>query len=156
MRHIATRLPVAIITFVVGITISGLSARVWPSAAAPHTEDERAVLEVEREYVRAHEERDLEALDRVLADDFTSFGGRMTKNGKLAMIANPLFVVTSLDTQDVSVSVRGGEAWVSGNARLSGSFRGHDFTTPQYQFTRRYEKREGRWQITSCAFSFGW
>jgi ketosteroid isomerase-like protein len=157
MRHIATRLPIAVVTFVVGITVSSLTARVWPSSSAtPHTEDERAVLQVEREYVRAHEERDLETLDRILADDFTSFRGRMTKDGKLAMIANPLFSVTSLDTDDVSVIVRGDEAWVSGRARLSGTFRGRDFTTPQYGYTRHLEKRDGRWLITSCAFSLGW
>ena len=155
MRHIATRLPVAIVTFVVGITVSSLTANLWPSAVS-HTGEERAVLEVEREYIRAHTERDVAALDRVLADDFTSFGGRVNKERKLALLSNPLFVVTSLETDDVSVSVRGSEAWVSGNARLSGSFRGRDFTTPTYQFTRRYEMREGRWQITSCAFSFGW
>src|ERR1700753_258413 len=156
MRNIATRVPVAIVTFVIGITVSRLTARVWPSAATPHTEDERAVLEVEREYVRAHEERDLETLDRILADEFTSFRGSMTKEAKLAMIANPLFAVMSLDTEDVSVTVRGSEAWVSGNARLSGSFRGRDFATPQYGYTRRFEKRGGRWQITSCVFSLGW
>jgi ketosteroid isomerase-like protein len=156
MRHIATRLPVAIVTFVVGIAVSNLTARVWPSAASPRTEDERAVLEVEREYVRAHEQRDIEALDRILADDFTSFGGRVTKGRKLAMIANPFFRITSLETDDVSVSVRGDEAWVSGKARLSGSFRGRDFTTPTYHYTRRYERRDGRWQVVSCVFSLGW
>ena len=155
MCHITKRLPVAIVTFVIGITVSSLTANIWPSASS-HTEDERAVLEVEREYIRAHTERDVAALDRVLADDFSSFGGRVNKERKLAMLSNPFFVVTSLSTDGVSVSVRGSEAWVSGNARLSGSFRGRDFTTPQYRFTRRYEKREGRWQIVSCAFSFDW
>jgi len=155
MRHIAIRLPVAIVTFIVGITISSLTANVRPFASS-HTGEERAVLEVEREYVRAHTERDVAALDRILADDFTSFGGRVNKERKLALLSNPYFVVTSLATEDVSVSVRGEEAWVSGNARMTGSFRGRDFETPSYRFTRRYEKREGRWQIVSCSFSLDW
>jgi ketosteroid isomerase-like protein len=155
--HIATRLPVALITFFVGIAAANLAARVWPgNVAAAHSADERAVLEVEREYIRAHTERDVAALERVLADDFTSFGGRVRKEQRLAFLANPLFVVTSLETDDVSVGVSGDAAWVAGRARLSGSFRGRDFSTPHYRFTRRYLKRDGRWQIVSCAFSYDW
>jgi len=153
--HIATRLPVALITFFIGITTANLTAHLWPSAAA-RTADEQAVLEVEREYIRANAERDVAALDRVLADDFTSFGGRIRKGQRLAMLANPYFVITSIKTDGVGVSVRGDEAWVSGRAQMSGSFRGSEFTTPRYEFTRRYERRDGRWQIVSCAFSFAW
>ena len=155
MRYLATRLPAALITFVLGITVANLAAYVWPGGAS-HTSDERAVLAVEREYLRAHTERDVEALERVLADDFTSFRGRVTKEHRLAMLANPFFTVTSLDTKDVSVSVSGGEARVSGTAKMAGSFRGRDYSTPRYGYTRRYEMREGRWQIVSCEFSFPW
>jgi ketosteroid isomerase-like protein len=154
--HIATRLPVALVTFFVGIAASGLGARVWPAATAAHSADERAVLAVEREYIRAHTERDVAALERVLADDFTSFGGRVKKEQRLALLASPFFAVTSLETDDVSVSVAGDEAWVGGRARMSATFRGQDYTTPQYRFTRHYVRRDGRWQIVSCAFSFGW
>ena len=154
--HIATRLPVALVTFFVGIATAGMGARLWPGPNAAHGADERAVLEVEREYIRANAERDVAALDRVLADDFTSFGGRIRKGQRLAMLANPYFVITSIKTDGVGVSVRGDEAWVSGRAQMSGSFRGSEFTTPRYEFTRRYERRDGRWQIVSCAFSFAW
>lgn len=153
--HIATRLPVALVTFIIGITTANLTAQLWPRADS-RAADERAVLAVEHEYIRAHTERDVAALDRVLADDFTSFGGRVRKEQRLAFLANPYFVVTSIATDDVSVRVRGDEAWVSGRAQMSGSFRGSGFTTPQYEFTRRYERRAGRWQIVSCAFSFAW
>ena len=154
-RSIAKRLPVALLTFVVGITTANLSARLWPVASSSAA-DERAVLEVEREYIRAHTEGDVAALDRVLGDDFTSFGGRVTKAYRLALLSNPYFVVTSLATDDVSVRVSGDEAWVSGKARMSASYRDRDFTTPPYRFTRRYERRDGRWQIVSCEFSFDW
>jgi ketosteroid isomerase-like protein len=155
MLYIAKRLPVALITFIIGVTVSNLAAYFWPGAAS-HTADERAVLAVEREYVRANTERDVAALEHVLADDFTSFGGRVRKEHRLAFLANPFFVVRDLATENVSVSIRGDVAWVSGKARMSGSFRGRNFTTPPYEFTRRYERREGRWQIVSCDFSFSW
>ncbi len=151
MRYYATRIPAALITFVLGVASANLVGYVW--AGSP---EERAVLAVEREYVRAHVERDVEALDRVLADDFSMFGGRVTKEHRLAMLSNPFFTVTSLATEDVSVRVRGAEAWVSGRAKMSGSFRGRDYSTPQYGFTRRYERREGQWQIGSCEFTLPW
>lgn len=155
MRRIVTRLPAALITFIIGVTTANFAAQLWPSAAS-RAADERAVLAIEREYVRAHTERDVLALDRVLADDFSSFGGRVTKKHRLALLASPFYFVKSLTTDDVKVRVRGDEAWVSGKAKMSGSFRGREFTTPRYEFTRRLEKREGQWLIVSCTFSYAW
>ena len=152
MRYIATRLPAALITFVVGIASANLVGYVWDSG----TPDERAVLAVEREYVRAHVERDVVALERALADDFTMFRGKVTKEHRLALLASPFYIVTSLKTRDVRVVVSGSEARVTGTASISGSFREREFSTPRYGFTRRYEKREGRWQIVSCEFGLPW
>jgi ketosteroid isomerase-like protein len=152
MRYYATRIPAALITFLVGIASANLVAYVW----AGGTPDERAVLAVEREYVRAHVERDVAALDRALADDFTMFRGKVTKEHRLALISNPLFAITSLKTDGVEVVVNGRHAIVTGTARLSGGWRGREYTTPRYGYTRHFEKRGGRWQIVSCDFSLPW
>jgi ketosteroid isomerase-like protein len=151
MRYFATRIPAALITFVLGVASSGLAGYVGLGSS-----DERAVLAVEREYVRAHVERDVEALDRVLADDFSMFGGRVTKEHRLALISSRLFTVNSLKTSDVQVVVDGGHAVLTGRARLSGSFRGREFNTPRYGYTRHLVKRDGRWQIVSCEFTLPW
>ncbi len=151
MRYFATRLPAALITFFVGVAAAGLIGDVWTG-----TPDERAVLAVEREYIRAHVERDVSALDRVLADDFKMFGGKVTKEHRLALVSNPFFVITSLKTDGVEVVVSGKEAWVSGTASIAGRFRKREFSTPRYGFTRKYEKRGGRWQIVSCEFGLPW
>ena len=152
MKYFAKRLPAALITFVVGIVSANLVGHVW-TAGAP---DERAVLAVEREYVRAHVERDVAALDRVLADDFTMFSGKVTKEQRLAWLANPLLTITALKTDGVNVVVSGREALVTGTAKLSFSLRGRDVTTPRYGYTRRYVKRGGRWQLVSCEFGLPW
>ena len=153
MRYLATRLPAALITFVVGVALSGFGGQLFGSASA----DERAVLAVEREYIRAHVERDVPALDRVLADDFSMLGGRVKKEHRLALLSNPFFKVTSLQTDGVNVIVISKrEALLTGAAKMSGSFRGREFSTPRYGFTRRYEKRGGRWQVVSCEFSLPW
>lgn len=153
MTRYAIRLSATLATFLIGISVTNFLYAL-PFGTTSYGDAEREVLSVEREYVRAYLERDVVALERVLADDFTSFRGRLNKEHRLALLANPLFTVTSLSTKDVSVRVSGDEAWLSGSARMSGSFRGREFNSPRYGYIRRLERREGRWQIVSCEFSF--
>lgn len=56
----------------------------------------------------------------------------------------------------MQVVVNGREAILTGTARLTGSFRGREFTTPRYGYTRHFEKRGGRWQIVTCEFTVPW
>ena len=153
MQRYALRLSAALVAFLVGTASSSLFNALRPAALGSA---EREVLGVEREYIRAHLERDVAALERLLADDFSSFRGRVRKEHRLAMLANPYFRVASLTTRDVEVTVSGDEARVSGTATLKGSLSGRDFETPNYKFTRRLEKRDGRWQITHMRFRPTW
>ena len=152
MQRHAIRLTVALATFLVGLT----SSNVLNALRADTASAEREVLSVEREYVRAHLERDVAALERLLADDFSSFRGRVTKEHRLAMLANPYFEVVSLSTRDVEVSVSGDEARVSGKATFKGVLAGREFETPNYKYTRQLAKRDGRWQITHMRFRPTW
>jgi ketosteroid isomerase-like protein len=151
MRYFATRIPAALIALVLGLASVNLLGEVWAFSS-----EERAVLAVEREYVRAHVERDVAALDRVLADDFSMFRGTVNKEHRLAFISNPLFVITALKTGDVQVVVDGNHAIVTGTARLTGSFRGREINTPRYGYVRHFDKRNGRWQIVSVEFTLPW
>lgn len=152
MQRHAIRLTAAVVTFLVGLTSTGVI-----NAFRTDTESaEREVLSVEREYVRAHLERDVAALERLLADDFSSFRGRVRKEHRLAMLGNPYFEVVSLSTRDVEVSVSGDEATVSGKATLKGVLAGREFETPNYKYARRLAKRDGRWQIVHMHFRPTW
>ena len=153
MQRHAIRLSVALATFLCGLAAHNLLGTLRPSSLAG---PKREVLAVEREYIRAHLERDVAALDNVLADDFSSFGGRVRKEHRLALLGSPYFRVVSLETKDVSVKVHGAEASVSGRARLRTSLRGREFDIPPYEFTRRLVKREGRWQIVGMEFAPVW
>jgi ketosteroid isomerase-like protein len=153
MQRYAVRLAAAFFAFLVGTASSSLFNLFSPAAA---TGAEREVMSVEREYVRAHLERDVAALEQLLADDFTSFRGRVRKEHRLAMIANPYFRVASLETSGVRVEVSGDEARVTGTATMKGSMAGRDFETPDYKYTRRLERRNGRWQITHMRFRLTW
>ncbi|HEV2864026.1 MAG TPA: nuclear transport factor 2 family protein [Pyrinomonadaceae bacterium] len=151
MKYHAARLPVAMLTFLLGVTAAGT----WRDTGADGR-DERAVLAVEREYARAHIEADVAALERILADDFTSFGGRINKGHRLALLSNPVFKFKALKTDGVEVIVSGKDAHVVGREKMTTSIRGREFTTPWYEFTRRYERRGGRWLIVACDYSFSW
>ncbi len=157
MQHYAyaIRLSVALATFLFGITATNFLGALLPGTASGDAA-EREVSRVEQEYVRAHLERDVATLDQVLADDFSSFGGRVRKEHRMARLANPFFKVVSLSTGDVRVRVSGDEAWVTGKARMKGASRGREFASPPYEYTRRLLKREGRWQIVHMKFSLSW
>ena len=150
----ALRLSAALATFLFGVTATNFLSAFLP--AATDGAAEREVLSVEREYVRAHLERDVAALDQVLAEDFSSFGGRVRKEHRMALLANPFFKVASLTTRDVRVSVSGDEARVTGKARMRGASRGGEFESPPYEYARRLVRREGRWQIVHMKFSLSW
>ena len=153
MQRYAVRLSAAFFAFLGGTASSSLISALRPASVG---DVEREVWSVERDYVRAHLERDVVALERLLSDDFSSFRGRVRKEHRLAMLANPYFRVVSLETRDVEVSVSGDEARVSGKATLKASLNGRDFETPNYKFTRRLSRRNGRWQITHMRFRPTW
>jgi Domain of unknown function (DUF4440) len=152
MQRHAIRLSAALVTFLLGLASTGFVKTLLPAGSGPEAE----VLRVEREYVRAHLERDVAALDGVLAEDFSSFGGRVRKEHRLALLANPFFRVVSLKTRGVRVVASRSEATITGRAELKGSFRGREFDTPPYEYTRRLVKRDGRWQIVHMSFSPTW
>ncbi|MGH9900510.1 MAG: nuclear transport factor 2 family protein [Pyrinomonadaceae bacterium] len=159
MQSVTVRFVAAAVTFVVGVVSASLPPALNPVRTSD-TGAEQDVLEVERQYVEAHTRRDLAALDRILADDFVirfSRGSVTTKAQRLALLSSRDFSFVALDTSDLSVRVSGEEATVAGRAVLQGRYGGREFTSPPYSFTRRYEKRQGRWQIISVRIGrIGW
>ena len=152
MPHYAVRLSAAVVTFLFGIATAYVPNILTTShsGTAPDAEAVREVLSVEREYIRAHLERDVAALDDILTDDFVigpAMGRVFGQETRLALVANPSVRFLSINTEDVRVSVNGDEAEVTGRARVHGLRRGREFTTPAYSFTRSYQRRDGRWQI---------
>jgi ketosteroid isomerase-like protein len=150
MQLLAIRLSVAIATFLVGMSAAYVPNIFFASHNASADEAAREVLSVEREYLRAHTERDVAALERILADDFVIgpvAGRARTKAARLALLTNPKFTFVSIDTNDVKVMVDGDEASVSGRAVVRGRYRGRESSTPEYGFIRSYQKLHGQWQI---------
>ncbi|HEX8173548.1 MAG TPA: nuclear transport factor 2 family protein [Pyrinomonadaceae bacterium] len=149
MQRIIINVVVSLATFIIGVT----AATPWTAFRTSFdSQDKTEILRVERQYLDAHVQRDAAQLDRVLADDFTFshyWGGVTDKARRLSLLENPDFAFDSIDTSDVEVSVSGDTARLTGQAVVRGNYRGRPFVTTPYNYTRTYERRDGRWQITS-------
>lgn len=123
------------------------------NAPIPTAEDE--VRRVEREWLDAYEQRDSEAMQRIVADDFIIYfldGATQTKNDILAMLErgraasrpSPKFV-----TEDVRARAYGETVILTGRVvtiskRADGTER-----REASRYTDTYVRRDGRWQVVS-------
>jgi ketosteroid isomerase-like protein len=150
---------VSLATFFIGITIAApwsAQRHAAPVYTSADTSAEQELLSIERRYLDAHVQRDVAALDSILADDFVvlhRFGRVGDKAERLALVENSDFTFMAIDTDDVDVSVNGDNGLVTGRAVVRGSYADQEFTSPPYRYARRYGKRQGRWQIVSVQFS---
>ncbi|HMF56596.1 MAG TPA: nuclear transport factor 2 family protein [Pyrinomonadaceae bacterium] len=149
MKFYAIRLAVALLTFIIGL---GLVTALKPFRHDPaDRQTEQQILQLENEYIEANLQRDTATLDRILADDFTihTYCRVVSKRQRLALLQNPDFAFNSISTNNVQVEINGDSATVTGDAVLQQSYQGEVSESPRYRFIRRYEKRQGTWQIVS-------
>lgn len=108
------------------------------------------ILAVDREVAAAHVARDVAALDRLLADDLRIVrpnGVVVDKPGNLDEIRTGRRTFDTLEAPEAEARVRGDVAIVTGRARSTGSYQGKP-VSGEFRFTRVYERRDGRWQLT--------
>jgi len=156
LRH-GIRLSVSIVTFFLGLALSFVPA--FFSSDAPRVNVyEREVLEANQQYLDAHIKRDVDALDRLLADDFV-IGGRVgrttSKAPRLGLLTNSDFSFLDINSRDTRVKASENYGEVSGYAVLRGDYAGQEYTSPPYRYTRRFERRDGRWQVVGVETSRG-
>jgi len=149
MQRIFINLVVSLATFIIGVT----AATPWTAIRTTFDgRDKAEILKVEQQYLDAHMRRDTVRLASILSDDFTFshyWGGVTDKAKRLALLENQDFTFESIDTRNVEVSINGDTASVTGEAVVRGNYRGRPFVTTPYNYTRTYERRDGRWQIVS-------
>jgi len=156
LRH-GIRLSVSIATFILGLALSFVPS-LFSSDAPKASGFEGEVLEVNRQYLDAHIHRDVAALDRLLADDFViggRFGTGASKAQRLALLADPDFSFIDIDSRDTRVTASQNYGEVSGYAVLRGGYAGREYTSPPYHYVRRFERRDGRWQVVGVETSGG-
>lgn len=149
MLRYGIRLSVSIATFLVGLALS-FAPSLFSSDAPGSGAFEAEVLEANQAYLRAHIERDVDALDELLADEFVierRHGGVTTKAQRLALLGSPNYSFIDIDSRNVRVTAGENYGEVSGYAVLTGRYRGQEATSHPYRYTRRFERRDGRWQV---------
>lgn len=156
LRH-GIRLSVSIVTFFCGLALSLVPTFFSPDAPRVNVY-EGEVLEANQQYLDAHIKRDVDALDRLLADDFSISGrfGRTTgKAQRLDLLTNSDFSFLGIDSSDTRVTAGENYGEVSGCAVLRGDYAGQEYASPPYSYTRRFERRGGRWQVVGVETSRG-
>jgi len=125
------------------LTIGGLATRHAPDA-------DREVLAVERQWNDSRARADVEALDRILVDDWTVTHADGTTDGKAKYLADlksgARTFAGGVSEEDVVVRPYGDTAVVSGSSRSTVQYNGQ----PQggaLRFTRVYIRRNGAWKM---------
>jgi ketosteroid isomerase-like protein len=154
MKQAAIRLVVSLLTFSIGIFSAAL-LHPTRSHTGSNSQEEQAILRVERQYLQANLTADTDTLDEILADDFTltSTDGRRrrveSKARRLARLDSLDLAFERIATDNVEVEVDGDRAVLTGEASIESRDSNMDVTASTYNFTRIYKKRQGRWQIVS-------
>lgn len=117
-------------------------------ATIPSESTEDEVRRVESEWGDAFERRDMETLDRLMADDYIltdPLGSVRTKAESLAALEQNEVLFESTKSDNVNVRINGDTAVVTGRSTFKGRYKGWSMAG-QYQYTDILVKRSGSWQ----------
>ena len=130
-----------------------LSAFTIPAHAGfPHHESVHKEIEgLELDWRQAQLTNNVNAVDRLLADDYLGIsanGTLETKADELSRRRSGAFHITQLDLSDIKVRIYGDTAVVTSKADVIGKNGDRDISG-RYRYTRVYSNRDGQWRIVS-------
>ena len=109
---------------------------------------EEELLKVEKEFAQAIVKNDLEAIGRLVADDWIVIGpdGEIVDRARFfEVIKSGALTHDTMASEDFRVRVYRDSAVVTGVTRSKGKFMGQEFNT-QERATDVFVNRDGRWQ----------
>jgi ketosteroid isomerase-like protein len=115
------------------------------------SEDEQLLRQIDREWNEAYPNRDIEALNRIIADDWKCIDGKghvVYKQQLLARISSNPNPFASHEFDEFDLRMFGNVAIVTGRLTGKGRNDAGDFTLEQ-RFTRVYVRREGVWRAVA-------
>jgi ketosteroid isomerase-like protein len=143
---------IAIIALACATSLPGLAQAAKEKQPATLS-SEQLILQLENEGREATLKNDLEANDRLLADNCGNInpdGSITTKSKLIELLKAGSFKIMSIDNDEVKVRVYGDAAVVTGLSTSKRAGQGDDIVTRQVRFTRVYAKPKGRWQVVSA------
>jgi ketosteroid isomerase-like protein len=130
-------------------------AQAKPAAPAKSASVEQELIKLENDWNDAMVKRDVAALSRIVADDWTITdpdGTIVAKTEFLANFKSGVDAVSSAVADEMKVRVYGDAAVVLGRNTVKEQYKGKDISG-QYRFTDTWIKKAGRWQCVASAFS---
>jgi ketosteroid isomerase-like protein len=119
-------------------------------------EDREQVRQLDLSLIQAFLSRDVESLDRILADSFTftdPHGPPVTKAAWLEDLKSGDLFFESIDVKEIEVKIFGETAVAYGSVVMNASSTGAVYLGP-YHYTDVYVKQDGAWRaILSTARS---
>ena len=144
--------------FAAVVLVLAVSCQAFAQAkpTAPSASVQNELIKLENDWNNALVKRDMAALNRVMADDWTFIdpddGTIMTKAQALASIKSGETVLTSAVGDQWNVRVYGDAAVVLDRWTTKGQYKGMD-VSGQYRYTDTWVKKAGRWQCVATAGS---
>jgi ketosteroid isomerase-like protein len=109
---------------------------------------EKALRQLEEEFLQALLKADLPTLNRIWADEFSltiPTGAVVSRENYLSLLQSGIHQYETLKLEDLSVRVYGDSAVVIGRVTLKGNVGSHKLEG-QDRYLTVYVKRQGRWQ----------
>ena len=128
-----------------------VSARPKPALDTGDQESIRQIIDMEHQAREASLRRDVEFLQRNLADDYVAIiflGQVTTKQDTVSARKSGQLKYDTINVTDMVVRVYGDTAVVTARADVKGHQLGEDFSGP-YRYTRVWVRRTGHWLAVS-------
>jgi ketosteroid isomerase-like protein len=114
---------------------------------------EGAAVAAERAFFGALIEADIEALERILADDFILIdvlnGSEVDKPALLELIESGRLKLDAIEATDSRVRLYKTTAVVTGRTQMKGRSRGRSFRTTS-RYTHVYVEQGRKWRLVAC------
>jgi ketosteroid isomerase-like protein len=123
-----------------------------PPSSGADTSEEAVVLRVQREWMEAVRDKDVAALDHILADDYTytdSRGRVSTKADSLRQARATGGRMKAFHTSEAKALVHGDVAVVTGRVRIEGEAGGEPYDA-EVRFTDVLARIDGRWRAIAA------
>lgn len=137
--------------------ISVVNVQAQGSKTGKEAQAEQELRKLEREWLDAYENHDVEAMKRIVADDFTityENGRVLDKAQTVGMLkpGTPKDPNTSQWTEDSKVRFYGDTAIITGTYVFKGRNKDKEIMS-ESRYTDTYIKRNGRWQVVASHLS---
>src|SRR6185369_17249592 len=141
---------------VTGLLVAGATFAFGQAKKADTASVEKALIAMEQEWSqvglnKANMDKDVQTLDRILADDWTGIDFQGTVNNKTAAMNNlksGAATSQSVELGPMKVRVFGDTAVVTGSDTEKSMYKGKD-SSGKYVWTDVFVKRNGKWQAVS-------